>query len=87
MTIASIEGFHMVRSLGYVSATTVLPKNMLRATFRSIGSFIGLAAGEYLTDAERARESALDELRSRADALGANAILDLQFNATEERDG
>lgn len=60
---------------------------MLRATFRTIGAFIGLALIEYLTDAERAREEALDGLRSRAAALGADAVIKIRFEAVEQPDG
>lgn len=87
VTIDRADGFRVVRSLGYVSGTGTRPQNMLRATFRSLGAFIGLAPVEYLTDAERAREDALEELRRKAGDLGANAVLDVQFHATEEADG
>jgi uncharacterized protein YbjQ (UPF0145 family) len=60
---------------------------MLRATFRSIGAFIGLAPIEYLTDAERAREEALESLRAKAGALGADAVIRIRFEAVEEPDG
>lgn len=60
---------------------------MLRATFRSIGAFIGLAPIEYLTDAERAREEALEDLRGKAGALGADAVIKMRFEAVEEADG
>jgi uncharacterized protein YbjQ (UPF0145 family) len=60
---------------------------MLRATFRSIGAFIGLAPIEYLTDAERAREEALEALRANASALGADAVIKIQFDAVEDDGG
>ncbi|HEY8297975.1 MAG TPA: heavy metal-binding domain-containing protein [Candidatus Baltobacteraceae bacterium] len=87
VTIDRVEGFAVLRSLGYVSGTATRPQNMLRATFRSIGAFIGLAPFEYLTEAERAREEAVDQLRTKADELEANAVIDLQFHASEEPDG
>jgi uncharacterized protein YbjQ (UPF0145 family) len=48
---------------------------------------IGLSAGEFLSDAEQLRTDALDALRSRADALGANAVVGLQFYVSEGNDG
>lgn len=63
------------------------PHNMLRATFRSIGAFIGLAPIEYLTDAERARDEALAQMHERAAALGADAVIKVRFEALESPDG
>jgi uncharacterized protein YbjQ (UPF0145 family) len=60
---------------------------MLRATFRSIGAFIGLAPIEYLTDAERAREEALEQVRGIASSLGADAVIKIRFEAVEQADG
>jgi uncharacterized protein YbjQ (UPF0145 family) len=48
---------------------------------------IGLAAGEFLSDAEQLRSEALDDLRRRADTLGANAVVGLQFYVSESADG
>ena len=87
MTLAPSDTARVVRKLGTVAGTATRPHNMLRATFRSIGAFIGLAPVEYLTDAERAREDALEELRRKAEAMGANAVVNLQFLADEGEDG
>lgn len=87
VTVDRADGFRILESFGYVSGLAARPQNMLRETFRSIGAFIGLAPIEYLTDAERTREDALENLRSKASALGANAVLDLQFHVSEEPDG
>ena len=81
------ETLRVLRKLGTVAGSASRPHNMLRATFRSIGAFIGLAPVEYLTDAERAREEALEELRRKAEALGANAVVNLHFMADEGEDG
>ena len=59
----------------------------MRATFRSLGAFIGLTPIEYLTDAERARAESLVVLIRKAERLGANSIVGLQFQATEAPDG
>ena len=77
----------MVRSFGYAYGQALRPKNLLRATFRNIGAFIGLAPMEYLTDAERARAESLTMLIARANALGANGVLGLHFQVVEQNDG
>ncbi|MDQ2663730.1 MAG: heavy metal-binding domain-containing protein [Candidatus Eremiobacteraeota bacterium] len=87
VTIDTPDGFCVERSLGHVTGVASLQTGMLRATFRTLGAFIGLAPIEYLTDAERARDDSLEDLRAKARALGADAVIGLQFRVTEERDG
>jgi uncharacterized protein YbjQ (UPF0145 family) len=87
VTLDAPEGFRILGSLGRVSGRATRPHSMLRATFRSIGVFIGLAPIEYLTEAERAREEVLDDLRGKAEALGADAVIKVRFHAGETLDG
>ena len=87
VTLDVPEGFRVTGSLGRVIGSATRPHNMIRATFRSIGAFIGLAPVEYLTDAERAREEALDVLRQNATALGADAVIRIRFDAVEDDEG
>jgi len=42
---------------------------------------------EHWTDAERARNESLSALLAKADRLGANGIVGLQFQAIEHSDG
>jgi uncharacterized protein YbjQ (UPF0145 family) len=87
VTFERLEGFRTIRALGTVSGSASRPRNRLRSTFRSLGMLIGLAAGEFLGDAEQLRGEALDDLRRRADTLGANAVVGLQFFVSENPDG
>jgi uncharacterized protein YbjQ (UPF0145 family) len=87
VTFDQLEGYRTTRSFGYVSGTASRPRNRLRSTFRSLGMLIGLASAEFLSDAEQLRSEALQALRKRADALGANAVIGLQFFVSEGGDG
>ncbi|HTX58102.1 MAG TPA: heavy metal-binding domain-containing protein [Verrucomicrobiae bacterium] len=87
VTFDEIDGYATVRTFGYVSGIATRPRNRLRSTFRSLGMLIGLAAGEFLSDAEQLRNEALENLRKRADGLGANAVVALQFYVSESPDG
>lgn len=87
VTLDAPDGFRVASTLGNVTGKATRPHSMLRETFRSIGAFIGLAAIEYLTDAERAREEALEALRTNASALGADAVIKIQFEAVEDEGG
>lgn len=48
---------------------------------------VGLAGSEFLSDAEQLRAEALDALRRRAHSLGADAVIGLQFDITEDAEG
>lgn len=87
VTFERLDGFRIVRSLGIARGEATTPRNVLRSTFRSIGSFIGFAPVEYLTDAERARTESLVALTRHAETLGANGVVGLQFDSREQSDG
>lgn len=87
VTFERLDGFRIVASYGSVRGESVTPRSLIRATFRSIGAFIGFAPTEYLTDAERARSESISELTRHAERLGANGVVSLRFRASEESDG
>ena len=87
VTFEELEGYRTIRNLGHVSGSACRPRNRLRSTFRSLGMLIGLSSSEFLSDAEQLRSDALEALRRRADAMGANAVVGLQFFVSEGSDG
>jgi len=87
VTFDRLDGFTVMRSFGMARGEGIVPRNLIRATFRSIGSLIGLAPLDYLTDAERARSESIAALIRDAERLGANGILSLHFDANELADG
>jgi uncharacterized protein YbjQ (UPF0145 family) len=88
VTFEKIDGFRVVKSFGYAYGQASRPRNVIRSTFRHIGAFIGLMSSvEYLTEAERVRSECLLALVAKAGAMGANGVVGLQFQASEQRDG
>jgi uncharacterized protein YbjQ (UPF0145 family) len=87
VTFDELYGYRTLRSFGYVSGSASRPRNRLRSTFRSLGMLIGLSGAEFLSDAEQLRNDAVEALRRRADVLGANAVVALQFFVSEGSDG
>ncbi len=87
VTLDAPDGFKVARSLGRVIGRASRPHNLLRSAARTLGALFGLAPIEYLSDAERAREEALEELCRNADALGADAVIRIRFEAAEGDDG
>jgi len=86
-TFDRVEGYRVVRSFGRVHGQASRPRNLLKHTFRTIGALIGLAPIDFLTDAERTRTDSLAALLLRAESLGANGVVGLQFEASESPDG
>ncbi len=88
VTFDHAEGFRVVKSFGYAYGQALRPHNRVRATFRQIGAFMGFVSSvEYLTEAERARSECLVSLLAKAGAMGANGVVGLQFQASEQKDG
>jgi uncharacterized protein YbjQ (UPF0145 family) len=87
VTFDRLDGYRIVKRYGYVSGVASRPRNRLRATFRSLGMLIGVTPGEFLSDAEYLRGEALEAMRKRADAYGANAVIGLSFHVSEGDDG
>jgi uncharacterized protein YbjQ (UPF0145 family) len=87
VTFDQLDGYRTLRSYGHVTGKASRPRNRLRATFRSLGMLIGLASAEFLSDAEQLRNEALEALRRHAEAMGANAVIALQFLVSEGDDG
>jgi uncharacterized protein YbjQ (UPF0145 family) len=83
VTFDRLDGFRVVETLGTVRGEGAVTRNVFRATFRTIGSLIGLMPIDYLTDAERARTEAIGALVREAEALGANGIVNVRFDANE----
>ena len=87
VTFDDLAGFRIVKRYGYVSGIASRPRNRLRATFRSLGMLIGMAPGEFVSDAEQLRGEALQGMTARAQILGANAVIGLSFHVSEGTDG
>ncbi len=87
VTFDAPSGFRIVRSFGTAYGRATRPRSFLRATFRSIGAFIGVVAHDYITEAERGRDEWISELIENAEQLGANGIVKLKFQASEQSDG
>jgi uncharacterized protein YbjQ (UPF0145 family) len=87
VTFEELHGYRLVRNLGYVAGTASLPRNRMRSTFRSLGLLIGVAQSQVAGDPEQLRNAALESVRKRAEALGANAVIGVHFDVWEAPDG
>ncbi len=79
-TTPTIEGRPVQQYLGIVTAETIFGTNVFRDIFASIRDFVGGRSRSYEEVLLRAKEEALRELSERAAAMGANAVVGVDFS-------
>jgi len=79
-TTPSIEGRQVAEYLGPVAGEAVLGANIFRDFFASIRDIVGGRAGGYQKVLRDGRRMATDDMVDEAQALGANAIIGVDFD-------
>lgn len=79
-TTPTLESHQISEYLGVVTGEAILGANVFKDMFAGIRDFVGGRSGAYEKELNRAREIALDEMKSSAEALGANAIVGIDFD-------
>ena len=73
-TTPTLEGKAIREYRGIVVGEAILGANIFKDLFAGIRDIIGGRSGAYEKELARAREIAFEELKERAQALGANAV-------------
>lgn len=79
-TTNTIEGRPVQQYLGVVTAETIIGANVIKDIFAGLRDFFGGRSGTYERVLQEARETALRELMSKANAVGANAVVGVDFD-------
>ena len=82
MLISNMEevpGQRIVRHLGVVQGSTVQAKNVFRDIGASLKNLVGGELRSYTDLINDAREEAIDRMKKEAEAMGANAVLNVRF--------
>ncbi len=74
-TTPVLEGRPAQEYLGIVTGEVIVGANIMRDLFAGVRNIVGGRAGAYEDVLQRARDQAIDEMRARAVALGADAIV------------
>lgn len=86
-TAFGIDGYRVVRNLGVVRGITVRS----RSIFGNIGAILQTIVGGNITLytelCERARKEAFEIMIEHAEAIGANAIIGMRYDANEVTGG
>ncbi len=79
-TTPTIEGYPVRQYLGVVTSETIIGANVFKDFMAGIRDLVGGRSNAYEQVLREAKDAALQELTSRAQALGANAIVGIDFD-------
>lgn len=79
-TTPTIEGRQIVAYKGVVFGEVIAGVDFLRDIAASIRNFVGGRSGSYEEELIHAREQALEEMRQRAEAMGADAVVGIDID-------
>lgn len=79
-TTSVIEGHKISDYRGIVVGEAIMGANIVRDFFAGITDVIGGRSGAYESKLQDARETAMRELRERAQVLGANAVVGVDID-------
>ena len=79
-TTPTIEGRTIVEYKGVVFGEVIAGVDFLRDIAASIRNFVGGRSGSYAEELIHAREQAMDEMRHRAEQMGADAVVGIDID-------
>ena len=82
-TTMNVDGYRVAEYKGLVRGLIVRAPTITQGILGGLKSIIGGSIGAYTEMCEQARQSAYDQLIAHAQALGANAILGVRYDASE----
>jgi uncharacterized protein YbjQ (UPF0145 family) len=83
VTTNDLPGYRVVKHLGVVRGLTVRSRSVIGNIGAAVQIFFGGNITLYTKLAEEARQDAFDLLIGHAQAMGANAILAMRYDANE----
>jgi len=88
-TTPTLEGRPIREYKGIVTGEAILGANVFKDIFAGIRDIVGGRSETYERELGHARQIALDELRQRAQELGANAVvgIDLDYEVLGAQNG
>ena len=86
-TAFTLDGYHIVHSLGVVRGVTVRSRSLIGTIGAKLETLIGGHISMLTTLCERARSDAFDILLAHAQRRGANAVVGVRYDATEIMSG
>lgn len=81
-TTGTLPGRRIVRTLGLVRGNTIRARHIGRDIGAALRSIVGGEVLEYTKMMAEAREQAIDRMTAEAEALGANAVVEVRFSTS-----
>ena len=85
--VETIPGMRIAEHYGLVSGSTVRAKHLGRDIMASLKNIVGGELKGYTELLNEARQEAIDRMVQQAEALGANAILNVRFSTSSVAQG
>lgn len=79
-TTNTIEGKKIESYLGIVCGEVIVGVNFVKDFVAGLSDFFGGRSGTYEDELIKARESAMNELKQRAENMGANAVIGVDID-------
>jgi uncharacterized protein YbjQ (UPF0145 family) len=83
VTTNDLPGYRVAKHLGVVRGLTVRSRSIVGNIGAAVQIFFGGNITLYTRLAEEARQEAFDKLIEHAEAMGANAVLAMRYDANE----
>jgi uncharacterized protein YbjQ (UPF0145 family) len=86
-TSVTLEGYRVVRNLGVVRGITVRSRSLLGNMAGGLQSLFGGQISIYVDLCEKTREEAFQYMMQHASERGANAVINMRYDANEVMNG
>jgi uncharacterized protein YbjQ (UPF0145 family) len=86
-TSTSLEGYRIVKHLGIIRGITVRSRSAIGNIAGGLQSLFGGRLSVYVELCEKAREEAYQLMIQHAQAIGANAVINMRYDANEVMQG
>ena len=80
VTTPTIEGKKIVKYMGIVTGEAILGANIFKDFFAGIRDIVGGRSAAYEKELGQAKEIAIEEMKEKARALGANAVIGVDLD-------
>ena len=90
MLISNLEvvpRYRIVKHLGLVQGSTVRAKHVGRDILAGLKNIFGGELSGYTELLQEAREEAVERMRQQAEAIGANAVINVRFSTSSVTQG
>jgi uncharacterized protein YbjQ (UPF0145 family) len=86
-TSIALEGYQIVQNFGVVRGITVRSRSILGSMAGGLQTIFGGRISIYVSLCEQTREEAFQHMLQHADEMGANAIINMRYDANEVMNG